>query len=572
MTSGDNSDSTSDFLIRLGKNLGVQYALLIVLFLRTIWGIWNSRDLTTGDTSSYYRTALEFSHSLTCSIAWSPLYTSYFGAFHWLSSDPYFVVTAHRVFLLLLLAILIFEVSRRLLDQLAAWLVTAWWIVLPINHSSLYEVHLFALLPALVFWLLLAVSSSVWVRGACVGLLALCTVLVRNEMLIALGLFGAISVCFDLWQLWCKRTDLSLRNYLAAYGIPLLIAISIILMFYWRSTEKFPELSASLEVKHTLNVAQIYSFGYGQRHPEYTDSPWTQYHTLMSRDFGEDLPSMREAVLANPKAMAEHFLWNSSLIPSGLQVALFNCRSGKYNPDYAPTIQNQNVASSLSALYIILVTMGILLFALHREYWWSNWLAHRVWPVIGILCICVTVVVVMIMQRPRPSYLFPFTLALMWLGALSVKIILRHARFALVPMTLVAFSVPIYFLHPAEGHERPLLTMYRLLQPYRNELSKPGAGVAAAGFPDELTSYLDLGKDGTQANDLNAVIAAMPPDASLHETLRSRDIRFVIIAPYQMGENRVKSFMASAKSLGWKRKKSRRDIGKDYGFYIFTQH
>jgi hypothetical protein len=110
MTSNHNSDSINDFLIRLGRNLGVQYTLLIVLFLRTIWGMWNARDLTTGDTSSYYMTALKFSHSFTCSIAWSPLYTSYFGAFHWLNSDPYFVVTAHRVVVLLLLGLFILEV------------------------------------------------------------------------------------------------------------------------------------------------------------------------------------------------------------------------------------------------------------------------------------------------------------------------------------------------------------------------------------------------------------------------------------------------------------------------------
>ena len=85
-------DKISDFLNRAGKNLGVQYALLALLFIRVSWGMWHVRDLTTGDTSSYYETALEFARGLTCNIAWSPLYTSYFGAFHWLNSDPYFVV------------------------------------------------------------------------------------------------------------------------------------------------------------------------------------------------------------------------------------------------------------------------------------------------------------------------------------------------------------------------------------------------------------------------------------------------------------------------------------------------
>ncbi len=503
------ADRISESLNRASKNLGVQYALLAVLFLRVSWGMWHARDLTTGDTSSYYKTALEFSRSLTCNIAWSPLYTSFFGAFHWFNSDPCFVVTAHRIAILLLLVILIFEVSRRLLDPLAAWLVTAWWLVLPINHSSLYEVHLFALAPALIFWLLLAASSSVWVRGACVGLLALCTVLVRNEMLIALGLFSAASISYDLWQMRHKRANhpLSLRNYLGAYGIPLVIAGSIVLIFYWRSTTKFPGLSASLNAKHSVNVAQIYSFGYGQRHPEYTDSPWTHYHALMNRDFGKDLPSMREAALANPKALAEHFLWNIQLIPSGLQVALFNCRSGEHNPDYAPTIQNQSAASSLSSLYVLLVSAGIILFALHPQYWSSDWLARRAWLIIGILCICATVVVVMIVQRPRPSYMFPLALALMWLVALSVQIVLRHARSAVVPMAVVAFMMPIYFFPPIEAGRRPLLTMLQTLRPYRDEVLNSGGGVATAGYSFELGSYLDLAKNGIRLSDLNAILA-----------------------------------------------------------------
>ncbi len=61
----------------------------------------------------------------------------------------------------------------------------------------------------------------------------------------------------------------------------------------------------------------------------------------------------------------------------------------------------------------------------------------------------------------------------------------------------------------------------------------------------------------------------MAPDSSLHQTLRDKDIRFVVIAPYQMSDSRVKSFMTTAKSLGWKRRKKHRD--KDYGFYSFTQ-
>ena len=36
-----------------------------------------------------------------------------------------------------------------LILRLLAWLLAAWWAVLPVNFDTLYEVHLFALLPVL---------------------------------------------------------------------------------------------------------------------------------------------------------------------------------------------------------------------------------------------------------------------------------------------------------------------------------------------------------------------------------------------------------------------------------------
>jgi len=581
-----------------------QYVLLTVLFLRTIWGMWDVRDITSGDTSSYYSTALEFFHDLTCDIAWSPLYTSFLGAFHWINPDPFFVIIAHRIVILAILTVLIFEVGRRLLHPMVAWFITAWWLALPINFNALYEVHLFAVLPALLFWLLLSLDASLRVRGICVGLLFLSVCLVRNEMLVTLGIFGAASVGYDLWRVFRGEDRFQPLRYLAAYGIPVLVACLCIGIVYWRSTDKFPRLSGALQVKHTLNVSQIYAFGYSQRHPEYTDSPWTDYQALMLRDFGNDLPTMREAFFKNPKAMMEHFLWNARLIPSGLQVALFNCRSGDFNPDYAGTTANKPVAITLSILYLAAVAVALFLVARNFSFW-REWLARRAWLIFAIAAVCVTVAVVMVMQRPRPSYMFSQTLALMWLGGFSLQAITFHAglrgrlwrNVAVGLAVAAAVFIPRYYVEartvelksanaksdagkpkkklrpPRNEGTRPLLGLLRLLQPHRDEILRGEVRVGTAGFPFELTSYLGLRGKIPQESMVDTVplLAASAPGETFDALLRKHGLGMVAIPYYQQRKPQVREFMENAPSFGWRLEKEEiapRDDRESYRLYV----
>jgi len=575
-----------------------QYLLLAVLFLRTIWGIWDVRDLTSGDTSSYYLTAFEFAHKLVCDIAWSPLYTSYFGAFHWLNPDPYFVAIAHRIGILAMLTVLIFEVSRRLLAPMIAWFITAWWLALPINFNALYEVHLFAVIPILVFWLLLAWRPSLRVRGICVGFLVLTVVLVRNELLIALATFGAASVAFDLWQIWRGEATFRPFRYLATYGVPVLIAIGIIGFTYWRSTDKYPQLAETMKAKHTLNISQIYCFGYSQRHPEYKDSPWTGYQALMIRDFGNPTPTMKEALAANPRAMFEHFWWNAQLIPSGLQVALFNCRSGNVNPDYAGTTQNKPVALALSALYLAVVIAGLVLFARNFRFWWREWLSRRAWVIFGIAAVCSTVVIVMIMQRPRPSYMFAQSLALMWVFGFSLQVVLFHLRLggawkkaAIALMVAVTFLIPRYYVEgkpvppkkapnpnrpawkirpPKQMSSRPLLGMLRLLQPYREALLRKEIKAAAGGYPYELNSYLGLGSEPPDERIINTMplLVTQSTAQAFSDEIRKQGATILVIPIYQSNKPQIREFMKKASSFGWKLVKTPANPVEQFWLYV----
>lgn len=116
----------------------------MIAVVEITWPIWEYRDLTFGDTSSYYLTAIRFAQSLECNIAWSPLYTSFFGAFPWINPSPTFAVIAHRLVIIVILAFLSFEIGRKIMSMPFAWLATVWWISLPITHDTIYEVHLFS--------------------------------------------------------------------------------------------------------------------------------------------------------------------------------------------------------------------------------------------------------------------------------------------------------------------------------------------------------------------------------------------------------------------------------------------
>jgi hypothetical protein len=59
----------------------------------------------------------------------------------------------------------------------------------------------------------------------------------------------------------------------------------------------------------------------------------------MQETFGQERPTLTQMVRANPKAVAEHFLWNLRLTPAGLQLLLFNSAHSTINPDYAPSQQ-----------------------------------------------------------------------------------------------------------------------------------------------------------------------------------------------------------------------------------------
>ena len=183
---------TLDRLDRLAGRPWISYPLLLLLQLKVMWGVWQYRDLPRGDESGYYSRAFLWFKDLMVDIVWSPLYTAFLGTLMHLSSDAYVVTTVHRLMILLALGILVLALMRRLLPHGIAWLIAAWWVILPVNFDTVSTVHLFPVVPVLAAWLLMLYTPGPWTRGGAIAILLVTSVLIRNEYLVATVALGIV--------------------------------------------------------------------------------------------------------------------------------------------------------------------------------------------------------------------------------------------------------------------------------------------------------------------------------------------------------------------------------------------
>lgn len=466
-------------------------ALLLLLQLKIIWGVWLNRDVTIGDTTSYFLDAWRWYTTGEVNIVWSPLYTVFYGSFLYLNPDAVWATFAHRVVIVLVATVLVLAVLRQVLPAAVAWLCAAWWAVLPIVFNTLYEVHLFAVIPVLTSWLLILTSRGPWRRAAGLAVLGLSVILVRNELSVPFGLLGAVMAGYELRRLWRREPDGGNRigRTLLAYVVSLGAAAALIMTVYHNSYMKYPDINPHLEGKHTVNMAQVYSFGYQQRHPEWSLSPWLEYHGLMQDDFGKPLPSLREMIAANPGKVWEHFAWNLSLTPSGVQLLLFNRASGSVNPDYdldALRRLNSRAAVALTAVVLTIWVVGFVSLLRTRRQWLPNVPAGRALGWLAMLAVAAVVPLVIMTQRPRPSYLFSFSVLLIAVTGLCFCAATARWRLAerlrlAMPLVMVglALVVPRYFGKAyAAGHPQIVANTVHRLAAHRAEIVESGKRLA----------------------------------------------------------------------------------------------
>jgi hypothetical protein len=479
------------------------------LQLKEIWGLWDYRDLPLGDTASYFAVASLWYRDRHVDFAWSPLYTVFYGWFLSFSKDACLVTSLHRVVIVLLAVVLVLAVLRQMVPHPIAWLTAAWWATLAINHNTVTEVHLFALLPILLAWLVILRWPGRWGRGIGLALFLAAALLVHNEWIVAVVSWAAFCVVRERGE----RREASaaipvpLRAILVPYVLPAALALGLAGWFYSRSIFRGAALAAQFETKHSLNMAQVYAFGFQQRHPEWVGDPWLGYANLCRRDFGTPEPSFGQMLLRGPRAAGEHLVWNLKLLPSGVQLLLFDDYAGSFSPDYGPTTPMPVPAMRNSAIVLALVGIGAVLLWRRRRWWWENWLRPRADGWAAMLAALVVACLVIPTQRPRPSYLFAQGVVLMTVVATSGFVVMSTLfrrrpgagplASGLMPAAMLVLPVVVHSRY-AEG--LPLLARraqmaYHELLPFQDSIAESKAVLVDQSLAEPFSNYLGQGRD-----------------------------------------------------------------------------
>jgi hypothetical protein len=213
----------------------------------------------------------------------------------------------------------------------------------------------------------------------------------------------------------------------------------------------------------------------------------------MRQTFGRSTPSLLQATLANPRAVAGFMKWNLQLLPSGVQVALFDATSTGMQPDYPPVATHRSYALVLSLLLAGVLVGGLAVIGRDRERWRREWLAPHVWAMVVLGAVALTTFVVVLTQRPRPEYMYGLTIGVMLLAGGCVSALLRWrgwTRFASacavgVGLALV-IAVPSYY----HREPRPLHDAVERLGTVRRTLQRSESVLIASQFNFEICSYL----------------------------------------------------------------------------------
>ncbi len=397
-----------------------------------------------------------------------------------------------------------------------------------------------------------------WGRGGAIAILFSAAVLVRTELMVPTLLLTGICLW---WEIRLARRDglPRPRAYLGSYGIPLLIAALLSLFFYSRSIIQFPELRGRSTLKHTFNMCQVYAFSYQQRHPDWTNSPWTECYGLMQRDFGEQLLPLTEMIRQTPPAALSMLWWNTSLAPNGLQVLLFNATSGRVNPDYAPVITGSRLALVLSGVVGVVLLVGLVLLYRERRYWWQTWLQSRALGWLAILAIVPMNLLIIPSARPRPSYLFSLSIFLMALTGMSLfviahrwRVLRRLSGWLPLLMVIMLFVIPSYY--PTHASPRRLFAVYRQLAPFEQIIAKPDTVFLKGEYAGEISYYLGYARPQVFPYE---ILAELPAGTTPLSLLESKGINLVYVdeilaAKIPTIDPFAPSFSTTMQSAGWK--------------------
>ncbi len=559
----------------------VAWGGILLLGLMVMWRIWDTLDLAHGDTCSYYTGAATWRATgalkQPIQMVFSPLYTVFFGEVLRVFSDVYAATIIHRLIIMLASVAAVLGVMRNLLPKGLAWLIAAWWIVLPINWAGLYEVHFFGFFWAALGCWLAGAGRSVWWRGWGLAGLLCSGLLVRNELLLAAALFALCGVSFELYRLAKGQASIRLvAGNLLCFTAPsvLLVFLAALLFSGNPKVEDWRRIRAAFTERQRANMAQVYSFGYWQRHPESTNEPWSNEvcGALMARDFGSAKAKWAEALRKNPRALFAHVAWNFQLVPAGLELGLFNSYSGGHSPDFSDsgsvipssalmdkrasgTLLPRTGLGAVAAIWLA----GLVCVARTRPKWRAA-ASRRLWTWLALASCLPSSLLAIATQRPRPAYILPLLLLCMAFTGVSLGAVARRCVGMNRGMAWTATGAGIlalfvgYFMLGRPAPKRPMLADYRRLQPYSEIICHRGrvlcSNVAVVG---ELARYLvNIGRNRPDSRYLGRLEAGMAAGDSLETVLDRAGVTDLYLTGMELEKEEIRAWRETAESAGWR--------------------
>jgi len=254
-----------------------------------------------------------------------------------------------------------------------------------------------------------------------------------------------------------------------------------------------------------VNLCQVYAIGLWQSGDVRVPNPAAECGAYTLPDFGQARPSLTEATVENPGAIARHFARNADLLPGGLELGLFNAKFGSIapasNPDYITVDRGSWLVLAGSIAVVVVIGIGAVLIWTDRRRWWEEWIRDRVWGWIVLAAMGSTALYAALQTRPRPSYLFPLTILVFAALGTSLLAIARRLgvgqgwRAVIPPLAAVALLlIPNHYragyANPQIGPGDRLEEAVSRLEPFRGELHGEDRGLLAVYPATDACNYV----------------------------------------------------------------------------------
>jgi hypothetical protein len=344
--------------------------------------------------------------------------------------------------------------------------------------------------------------------------------------------------------------------YLRAYAVPLAIACLLIGGAYARSHIQGSEALAQLREKEQVNFCESYAVDYQQRHPtRFLGNPFTECSPLVQHDFGMRMPTLFQAVGANPRAVAGFAAWNAQLLPGGLQVALLGATAFENDPGFRPVTEDSTYALLLSLLLLFAAIAGLGIAAREGKLNPRRATARTLWVLVTLTSVAVATVLVVLTTRPWPEYMYGLTICVLVVIGLSVSILLRRIGGTRIvsSLALALVLVLIVLLPSAYGPgPRPIYEGLQRLQPVRTQLQRPGSVLIAENNYNELCNYLSYSYQRV-CTPLNwhELRGQVIPGTTVGQILKRVHATVIYAEAGMLADPMMGSLIAAPRSQGW---------------------